>query len=862
MTTDSNSLKWLHFSGKSEDFPTWSTRFIAFMQTKGLYKTLIGEEDRIVRPRDLEENASEEQRAAHNAQQEQYRVKVEEKTNRNNTVWCYLALTLDSTTLMTIRHDCVNADGMGDGQAAWKAVMDRFRSNEAPTVVSIVAQLARLKLTEGEDIQSFFIRAQELYSRLQQAGEYLSPAIFNALILNGLPEQYEHFIVQESFNPSGDYTELRKRLLNYSIGKEQRLGQSAGHVAMPSKSFSRASRSQNNKKDGKRVLTCYVCGIAGHIAKDCRKKDIAFCSHCKQKGHFEKACKEKGKSLSGGPNQSLASLCAKSFTFEENRNNFVIDSGSTDHIVSDKSVFADFQEKHDIVLSPNGGQSEVKGLGSVEIEAYNTKNQKVRLLLKDVLYVPQYKFNLLSIDKILEKGHSILFKEQSASLKLCSSQNYFDLERKDRLFFLRADFVKRDKICSSVKTEDSELWHKRLGHLNMNDVRKTIPTLKACELGVCEVCAMCKITKVPLPKETEVKSKKPLERVFVDILGPLNPASVHGYRYVLMLVDEYSKFKAVKFLRVKSEALEKFKEFVAEQGCPKTLRSDNGTEFTNKNFKNFCTENRIRQEFTVPETPEQNGMAERANRTIVEMARCLLLDAKLPKTYWLRAIATASHLRNLVVTESGGLTPFESFTGRKPHIEKLKVFGCTVFVQKRKNLRQKLDQKASKCKFLGYDEHSPGYVVQDMSTGKVFVARNVIFNEKEVPSFKTGEEIDFADFDDSSLSAFRQNPTNLNNGIEPNEVQMGPPDLTVGHEANLEEVKDEPVEAEIENVPGDSALSEEVAITQNTQNFDRQLEPIVVPRQITGSDLQQVVTQRDLRCTTSTFLYRLKLKEK
>ena len=126
---------------------------------------------------------------------------------------------------MTIRHDCVNADGMGDDQAAWKSVIVSFRSNEALTVVSIFAQLARLKLIECEDIQSFFIRLQELYSQLQQAGEYLTPAIFNALILNGFPEQYEHFIVQESFNPFGNYTELRKRLLNYSIGKKQRLVQ-------------------------------------------------------------------------------------------------------------------------------------------------------------------------------------------------------------------------------------------------------------------------------------------------------------------------------------------------------------------------------------------------------------------------------------------------------------------------------------------------------------------------------------------------------------------------------------------------------------------------------------------------------------
>ena len=98
-----------------------------------------------------------------------------------------------------------------------------------------------------------------------------------------------------------------------------------------------------------------------------------------------------------------------------------------------------------------------------------------------------------------------------------------------------------------------------------------------------------------------------------------------------MLVDAYSKVKALKFLRVKSEALEKFKELVAEYGCPKSLRSDNGTKFTNGNFKSLYIENPTRQEITVPETPEQNGMAERANRTIVEKIKCLLLEANCQK---------------------------------------------------------------------------------------------------------------------------------------------------------------------------------------------------------------------------------------
>ena len=129
----------------------------------------------------------------------------------------YLAVTLDSTVLVTIRHIRVNATGMGDGKAAWKSTSDRFWSGEVSTVASIVSRLIRLKMSEGEGIQNYFIRAQELYSRLQQARERSSATIYNALVITGLLENYQHFIVQESFNPSGDYTDHWKRLLNYSI---------------------------------------------------------------------------------------------------------------------------------------------------------------------------------------------------------------------------------------------------------------------------------------------------------------------------------------------------------------------------------------------------------------------------------------------------------------------------------------------------------------------------------------------------------------------------------------------------------------------------------------------------------------------
>ena len=115
----------------------------------------------------------------------------------------------------------------------------------------------------------------------------------------------------------------------------------------------------------------------------------------------------------------------------------------------------------------------------------------------------------------------------------------------------------------------------------------------------------------------------------------------------------------MKFMKQKSETLEKFKEYVVETGAPRKLRTDSGTELTSKQFRDYCRESKVKQEFTVPETPQQNGVAERFNRTLLEMGRCLLIQAKLPRNYWVRALATAVHIRNLSVTSNkNGEKPF------------------------------------------------------------------------------------------------------------------------------------------------------------------------------------------------------------
>ena len=193
----------------------------------------------------------------------------------------------------------------------------------------------------------------------------------------------------------------------------------------------------------------------------------------------------------------------------------------------------------------------------------------------------------------------------------------------------------------------------------------------------------------------------------------------------------------------KSQVLDKFKEYVAENGTPRTLRTDNGAEYTSNKFKEFCRDSKIKQEFTVPETPQQNGVAERFNRTIVEMRRCLLIQAKLSKKYWVRALDTATHIRNLTVSANSneGKSPFELFTGKTAGRNHLRVFGCTAYVKKRKVNLRNLDSRSVKAKFIGYDSNSTAYILQELATKKIIKARNVLFEENEMQPFSPKEEI-------------------------------------------------------------------------------------------------------------------------
>ena len=252
----------------------------------------------------------------------------------------------------------------------------------------------------------------------------------------------------------------------------------------------------------------------------------------------------------------------------------------------------------------------------------------------------------------------------------------------------------------------------------------------------CDICAENKLNRKPPSSKMAFRKSSKLELVYSDVRGPMETTSLGGHRYVVSFNDSYSRFARAYSLKQKSEVLEKIHQFCIDEGVPKTfssltLRSDGGGEYDNKAFDEFCFAQGIKREMTAPYLPHQNGVAERRWQTVGNMARCLLKQAKLPNSFWVRAVDVAFYVTNRYLSCSllPSKTPFELIYARKPDLSNLRVFDCSAFRFLEVGVK-KLDSKAVKEIFVGYGRTHDSYYLYNPVTGKISHSRKVSFNEK------------------------------------------------------------------------------------------------------------------------------------
>lgn len=244
----------------------------------------------------------------------------------------------------------------------------------------------------------------------------------------------------------------------------------------------------------------------------------------------------------------------------------------------------------------------------------------------------------------------------------------------------------------------------------------------------CEVCIKSKQTRAPVSKTQVPRPDTPLFCVCSDLFGPVKVTALTGERFAAIFVDHYSNYGRVHFLKNKSDTLVEFKKAKSimeneKQAKIGIFHSDNGGEFSSKDFVDFLEFNGIKTEYSAPYTPQHNGIAERRVRSLKQLARSMMIASSAPPSWWKFAVALANHIYNRVAP-SGTISPYEKFFGVRPDLSKIRVFGCRAWV-KIENPESTWSPRSTCCAYLGPNEKGEGFILYNYETKKIFTSRNV-----------------------------------------------------------------------------------------------------------------------------------------
>jgi histone deacetylase 1/2 len=419
-----------------------------------------------------------------------------------------------------------------------------------------------------------------------------------------------------------------------------------------------------------------------------------------------------------------------------------MDSGATDHVTGEleKLTFRNKYHGGDQVHAADGAGMKIANIGHSTFYS-PTRN----LHLKHILHVPQAAKNLCSVNRLAKDNNVFLefhpdhffIKEQVTRKTLHSGRC------EGGLYPLRASTSPSspNKQAHGVTKLSTSLWHRRLGHASSRVVqqvvnRHSLPVVNDMNNGhVCDACQLGKSHQLPYPKSSSV-STGPLDLIFSDVWGPA-PTSIGRYNYYVSFIDDHSKFTWIYMLRHKSEVFRIFHEFqtLVERQFErkiKTVQTDWDGEYQALN--SFFKRIGIAHHVSCPHAHQQNGSAERKHRHIVEIGLSLLAHASLPLKFWDEAFSTAVFLINRLPSRViSNTTPFERLHNQQPDYTFLRVFGCAVWPNLRPFNTRKLQFRSTQCVFLGYSSLHKGYKCLDPKDGRVYISRDVVFDEHVFP---------------------------------------------------------------------------------------------------------------------------------
>lgn len=545
-----------------------------------------------------------------------------------------------------------------------------------------------------------------------------------------------------------------------------------GANSKPTKAKS-TSKHGNGKK-------CAHCKKNGHVKDECRKLKAEQAAatagrDAKDKGTGDLAAKTV---LVRDGDETIRLYVADAFTTQRDTlTRWIVDSGASAPMCSQRDWFVSYAP----LAAPKrvwlGNERFIlaTGIGSIALRLTRNGGHETAIF-PDVYHVPDLNGNLLSVSYFARKGYSVSFEQDGCSILDTSGSPIATAFEREGLYILRAqphmpearayltslvnsttppmdpgptlDLAALVANGSSKSRATVGTWHRRLGHLNVESVLKMVRKgmVKGMEVvgtlakprTPCVPCLQGKQTRNVIPKSTTAEYPRVNYRTHADLQGPMQTPTPAGHRYLNLFVEGHSHHMTGYLMKAKSEQRLQLEQYInrseIETGQPlNILRTDGGGEYVNKDVEELLRERGIHHERTNAYTPQENGVAERANRTVMEMARLMLAESGLPNKYWGEAAMYAIHILNRTPTRTlnNDVTPVEAYTGNKPSVAHIRPFGCKAFVHVPDEKRQKLDMKSLECVLVGYSENKRAYRLLHRPTGQIYESRDVVFDEGE-----------------------------------------------------------------------------------------------------------------------------------
>ena len=679
------------------------------------------------------------------------------------------------------------------------AILERFSPTDTLTVQHIYDELASLDIREepfSGSVDKLATKIESLSRRLSEQGERPTDSFLVNKLLSALLPDSDYKIIKllvagedATFKeavtklkniirrmPNGE-SKLSKQSAMINIGSKRKINRRStprnANLNRPLVSKRSGRWKKNNKANGKkkrfnidyRNVTCYICGVKGHMARDCYKMNRpmsrSFNSNIDQKRRNERLkqinrqvqnmkmqiaklknfrMKESKPNLDHELSFTLLNygeqehLCPLSKNiFKPGRFTVMLDSGASSHFFNNESYFDELWQTKQPILVHTGkkGQSyELNRKGTVTLIFELPGDSEKVITLTDVWFAPQCPVNIMSQSKIDKHGYKII--SEKGIMKVRKNGQLYAVAKmnKEGIYLVdcrqcdrnRPETVKEERISSETCAVSlAEHLHQKLNHASLRRIRKTYPHVVGLRLAPSStfICPACDLTKsIRVRTNFDLRRSNP-HRISVDLKGPL-PRSLRGYKYFCIIIHEGSHHITVGLLRNKSEAADVIREYLIKikrvgRIRVNELRSDGGGEFTSSQFLQEVNNAGIRTSMSTAYRPQENSMAERGIRTIMDAVRSTLRHANLPQSYWCYSAQAAAYVNNrLTCSGTPDSTPHEEFSGERPNIKNIVTFGCIGVAHVPKQTRKgPLSDRGEFVRMLGYDERHKTYIVRN-----------------------------------------------------------------------------------------------------------------------------------------------------